>query len=82
MSKKDIAWDNAHIVRGKNSNLYRKDDYGNLMYKPSYGKKSEIGWEIDHKHPVSKGGTDKSNNLHAVQWEENRQKSNKYPYKG
>ena len=40
-----------------------------------------MGWEIDHKHPLSKGGTDTSRNIHAVQWEENRTKSNKYPYK-
>ncbi len=52
------------------------------MYKPSYGRQSEMGWEIDHKHPISKGGTDTPNNLHAVQWEENRKKSDKYPYKG
>ena len=52
------------------------------MYKSSYGRQSDMGWEIDHKHPISKGGTDNSNNLHAVQWKENRQKSDKYPYKG
>lgn len=81
MSKKDIAWDNAHVVRGKNPELYRKDDYGNIIYKPSYGKQSEMGWEIDHKHPKSKGGTDNLRNLQAIQWEENRIKSDKYPYK-
>ena len=52
------------------------------MYKPSYGRQSEMGWEIDHKHPISKGGTDTPNNLYAVQWKENRKKSDKYPYKG
>ena len=44
-------------------------------------KMSDMGWEVDHRHPVSKGGTDSSRNLQAVQWEENRSKSNKYPYK-
>lgn len=81
MSKKDDAWNNAHIVKGKNPDVYRKDDYGNMMYYSSYGKKSEMGWEIDHKHPTSKGGTDSVRNIHAVQWEENRSKGNKYPYK-
>ena len=76
------AWNNAHIMRGKNPDVYRKDDYGNIIYKSSYGKQSDMGWEIDHKHPISKGGTDIPNNLYAVQWEENRRKSNKYPYKG
>ena len=51
------------------------------MYRSSYGKQSDMGWEVDHRHPVSKGGTDSSRNLQAVQWEENRSKSNKYPYK-
>lgn len=79
--KKEVAWENAHEIRGKNSELYRKDDYGNVIYKPSYGKQSDMGWKIDHKHPKSKGGTDNSRNLQAVQWEENRKKLDTYPYK-
>ena len=51
------------------------------MYKSSYGKQSEMGWEVDHRHPKSKGGTESPRNLQAVQWEENRLKSDKYPYK-
>lgn len=75
------AWNNAHKIRGKNPDVYRKDDYGNIMYKSSYGKQSEMGWEVDHRHPKSKGGTESPRNLQAVQWEENRLKSDKYPYK-
>ncbi len=40
-----------------------------------------MGWEVDHRHPVSKGGTDSSRNSQVVQLEENRSKSDKYPYK-
>ncbi len=36
--QKDKAWDNAATVRGKDPALYRKDPYGNPMYKRSYGK--------------------------------------------
>ena len=79
--QKQKAWNNADKIRGKNPNLYRKDPYGNTIYKSSYGLKSEMGWEIDHKHPSSKGGTDSPRNLQAVQWQENREKSDKYPYK-
>lgn len=79
-NRQDMAWENANKVRGKNPDLYRKDDYGNLMYKPSYGKQSTMGWEIDHIHPKAKGGTDKPCNLQAIQWQENRKKSDKYPY--
>ena len=83
-SKQDIeiAWDNAHKIRGENPDVYRKDDYGNIIYKPSYGMQSNMGWEVDHSFPKSKGGTDCPRNLQAVQWEENRSKSDKYPYKG
>ena len=43
-SKKDIenAWNNANIIRGKNPDVYRKDKYGNEIYKSSYGKTSQI----------------------------------------
>jgi len=79
--KKEIAWENAHIIRGKNPDVYRKDDYGNVIYKSSYGKQSDMGWEVDHRYPISKGETDSTRNLQAVQWEENRKKSDTYPYK-
>ena len=44
----DQIWDKGAIIRGKNPDLYRKDIYGNTMYKPSYGKTSEMGWNVDH----------------------------------
>ena len=37
------AWNNAHKMRGKNPDVYRKDDYGNIMYRSSYGKQSDMG---------------------------------------
>ena len=83
MNKKvEEAWNNAHKIRGINREVYRRDDYGNTIFKSSYGKQSDMGWEVDHRHPVSKGGTDSPKNLQAVQWKENRIKSDKYPYKG
>ena len=83
MNKKvEEAWNNAHKIRGKNPEVYRRDDYGNTIFKSSYGKQSDMGWEVDHRHPVSKGGTDSPKNLQAVQCKENRIKSDKDPYKG
>lgn len=79
--QKETAWNNAKIIRGKNPDVYRKDAYGNTIFKSSYGLQSEMGWEVDHKHPVSKGGSNQPRNLQAVQWKENREKNNKYPYK-
>lgn len=74
----DKIWDKGEAVKGKDPNLYRKDDMGNLIYKPSYGKNTEMGWEVDHSKPVSKGGTDHLNNLRPLQTNANREKSDKY----
>ena len=53
MNKKvEKAWNNAHKIRGKNPEVYRRDDYGNTIFKSSYGKQSDMGWEVDHRHPV------------------------------
>ena len=32
------AWDNADKMRGKDPDLYRKDPYGNPMYRHSHGR--------------------------------------------
>jgi len=61
-------------VRGKDPNLYRQDPYGNLMYKPSYGKDSSMGWEVDHIKPKSQGGSDSTKNLQALNTKVNKEK--------
>lgn len=68
------AWDNAKKVRGEDPNLYRKDPYGNIMYKPSYGKESSMGWEVDHIKPKSRGGSDSTRNLQALNIKINKNK--------
>ena len=78
---KDRVWEKGKIIDGKNPNLFREDQYGNQIYKLSYGKLTPQGWEIDHSKPTSKGGTDHINNLNPTQWRKNREKSDKYPYK-
>ncbi|WP_297445133.1 HNH endonuclease domain-containing protein [Acidiferrobacter sp.] len=72
--QKDKAWDNAATVRGKDPALYRKDPYGNPMYKRSYGKTSEMGWEVDHITPKARGGSDATRNLQAMSTSVNRSK--------
>jgi len=78
-SKKLIEqiWDKGHTVRGRNPEVFRKDDEGNLIRKASYGTLGEYGWEVDHKNPINKGGTDNLRNLRPLHWEENREKSDK-----
>lgn len=70
---KDAVWELAKKIRGKDPDLYRRDPYGNEMYKPSYGKDSKKGWVIDHIKPVSKGGTDDLDNLQAMNTAKNRE---------
>ncbi len=82
-SKKEIdkVWEKGKKIKGKNPNTHRKDVHGNEIYKPSYGKISEKGWEIDHKKPKNKDGSDSIRNKQPLQTKENRKKSDKYPYK-
>jgi 5-methylcytosine-specific restriction endonuclease McrA len=76
--KLNKIWDKGTKVRGKNPDLYRKDSAGKKIYKPSYGKTSAMGWEVDHKKPRAKGGTDNIRNLVPKHWTLNRRKSDKY----
>lgn len=76
--KLDKIFDKGKIINGKNPDLYREDKMGNTIYKPSYGKNTEMGWQVDHSKPQSKGGTDHLNNLQPMQSKANRIKSDKY----
>jgi len=82
-SKKSIdnAWDKAKPIRGKNPDTWRRDPQGNKIRKGSYGTQGDYGWELDHKNPASKGGSDSGRNIQPLHWKENRQKSDEYPYK-
>jgi len=77
----DNAWEKAKPIQGKNPNEYRKDPSGNVIRKASYGTLGKFGWEIDHKKPKSKGGTDNPRNIQPLHWKNNRQKSDNYPSK-
>lgn len=76
----DQIWEKGGIIRGKNADLYRKDKFGNEMYKPSYGKTSPKGWNVDHSKPQALGGTDHLNNLQPMNSRANSSKNDKYPY--
>ena len=71
------CWEQAHTVRGRDPALYRRDELGNVIYKPSYGKQGEMSWQIDHRNPVAAGGTDSRRNLRVLQTGANQRKSDK-----
>ena len=75
-TQKEKTWNNANKVRGKDPVKYRQDSYGNEIFKPSYGKDSDMGWEVDHIKPQSKGGSNSTRNLQALHTSVNRSKGN------
>ena len=75
--KEQQVWEKAKAIKGLDSDVWRRDSYGNKIRRGSYGTQGEYGWEIDHKHPKSKVGSDELSNLQPLHWEKNREKADK-----
>ena len=71
-------WEKAKPTRGKNPDVWRKDEEGNVIRFGSYGAKGKYGWEIDHKKLKAKDGSGHLKNLRPLHWKENRKKRDKY----
>lgn len=79
--EKVAAWNNAYSPpSGYDGRLYRLDSCGALIYWPSYGKSTDMGWEVDHVYPEDKGGKNDLVNLRAMQHANNSSKNNSYPW--
>jgi hypothetical protein len=79
---KKAVWNKAKIIPNADSNKWRKDFADAWISWDKYGDASSelgYGWEIDHRHPQSKGGKDTLDNLQALQWSNNRTKGDDYP---
>lgn len=79
--QKLAAWQNAAPVPGLDPRYFRQDQFGNVMRVDLYGKDVPGGWNVDHKHPASKGGSEKPHNMQAMNPTANRAKSDKTPTK-
>ena len=74
------AWRNAIPVEGYPPEMYRKDICGAWMAWNKYGvQDSPLGWEVDHIFPVALGGNESSQNLCAMQHQNNASKGDDYP---
>lgn len=75
------VWNRATAVPGVDPGRLRLDSCGAWIEYAQYGNltPSGTGWEIDHIKPVAGGGGDELENLQALQWENNRHKSDTWP---
>ena len=80
-TKKEMVWEAAATIPGKNPKTHRQDAFGNPMFWRSYGKRTPMGWMLDHIWPVSKGGSNELKNIQALQTAENTNKSNILVYR-
>jgi hypothetical protein len=62
----DKVWEMGKIIDGKNPDLYRKDVYGRMIYRPYFGKDHSLGWTIDCIKPQQRGGSDDIRNLQPL----------------
>ncbi len=80
---KRSVWDKGiiEIHDDKDKDVWRRDICGNAIKYSEHGNtNSDYGWEIDHINPSANGGSDDLANLQPLQWENNRQKGDTYPW--
>lgn len=72
----DAVWNKGTPIVGMDPKKYRVDNYRNILDRDEYGKDTPLGWEVDHKIPSSRGGSDDIANLQPLQKRVNNKKSN------
>lgn len=73
------AWNHkTKPIKDKDSKLYRRDPCGNTIYWHSYGRQTDMGWEVGHILAVKNGGSNEHSNLQAEHWHLNRSRGSKH----
>ena len=50
---RDIAWESAQIIRGKNPRAWRRDARGNRIRYGSFETRGKYAWTLERGRPVS-----------------------------
>lgn len=57
--EKSIVFNKGTEIIGVDKDRYRRDEYGNIIDFHAYGDTDhEHGWEIGHRNPLSRDGSD------------------------
>lgn len=57
--EKRAVWAKGHEIPGFPKDVWRRDDFGNVIRFSDHGdRSSKYGWEIDHVTPTAWGGLD------------------------
>lgn len=76
----EMVWEKGQVVNNNNPQVWRKDYAGAWIKRDQYGVETEYGWVVDHRNPISNGGTYNSRNLEPLHWRNNKTKYDNYPH--
>ncbi|CAN6479270.1 unnamed protein product [Victoria cruziana] len=76
-SVKQQCWEKAEKVRGRDSERWRRDPLGNLVFRKLVGCPGCLCYDFDHILPFSKGGRSSLENCQVLQASVNRAKGDR-----
>ena len=75
----EAVWKQADEVTGVNPDIWRKDFAGAWIRRDYLGVRNTYGWSIDHRRPISAGGTNATLNLMPMHWRNKECRNGGYP---